>query len=99
MIPEQTRESQALTLPAVENPHIIYSLSVYPQSLCILGSSISMVPHPWIQLTADCVGLKYLLLKKHLHIADPPPHPLKPVLFNGPLYNNNNNNNNPRETG
>lgn len=36
-----------------KNPHIIYS-----------QLSVSVVPHPPIQPTTDCIGLQYLLLEK-----------------------------------
>ena len=40
--------------------------------------------HPWIQSTADCVVLKYLLLTKDLHISGHTQ--FKPMLFKGQLY-------------
>lgn len=48
-------ESGVPTFRAVENPYIIYIDRLYMLFLCVCASSVSVVPHLWIQPTMDCV--------------------------------------------
>ena len=56
----------------------------YTRSLRVRDSSVSMVPHPWIQPIAEHVVLKYIFIEKNPRISGPVQ--FKPMLFKEQLY-------------
>lgn len=66
--PDQTVEySWPLNNTGLRGPDTLSSqksVCNFAAPLCSRGSSVSIVPHPWIQLTKDRVVIQYLQLKK-----------------------------------